>query len=467
MESIIINLSDSKPLYIQIYEHIRNGIINGDYRKNEPLPSIRGLAKALSVSKITVEKAYDQLCSEGYIVGRERSRYYVAELSELTFFRPESVKSKKTPDTLDSKKEYIFDFASGEMDSEGFDFALWRRYMGRAFSDVPRLMKYGDPSGEAELRREIAKYLNHSRGVVTEPSNIIVGANTQVLIAQLCTLLNAEKDIIAFENPGFKNGRRIFTDYGYKVLPISSENEGIDIDELKKSSAKAAYVSPSHQFPTGQIMPAPKRLALLKWAAESGAYVIEDDYDSEFRYYGNPIPAMKGMDTKDRVIYVGSFSKIIPPSIRISYMVLPENLLNAFKERISHYNQTASATEQLTLALYMADGQLERQIRRLRNIYSEKRRIFISELSRAFGAEGEIHDNGSGLFVIFEVKTDKTKEEIKAAAEKNKIRLSFLSDFYMGNSPEKSGKRLLLYFSSVKASDMEKAANLLKKTVLE
>ncbi|MGI6773719.1 MAG: PLP-dependent aminotransferase family protein [Clostridiales bacterium] len=466
MDSIIISLTGSKPLYMQIYEHIRNSIIKGEYAKNEPLPSIRGLAKALSVSKITVEKAYDQLCSEGYIEGRERSRFYVAELSEPAWISPEiQIKHKKAAESGDDRTEYLYDFSSGEMDLEGFDFALWKKYMSRALSSTERLMKYGETRGEKELRAEIAKYLNRSRGVSVEPSQIIVGANTQVLIGQLCTLLDAEKDTIAFENPGFSNGRRVFTDHGFTVLPISTQDGGVNVEELKKSGAKAVYVSPSHQFPTGQIMPAPKRLSLLKWAAENGSYIIEDDYDSEFRYYGNPIPAMKGMDRQDYVIYVGSFSKIIPPSIRISYMILPEKLLKVYKSREAYYSQTASATEQLTLALFLADGQLDRQIRRLRNIYSEKRRQFNKTLGTVFGDKGEIYDTGSGLFVIFDARTDKTRLEIKEAAAERHIRVRFVGDYYMEKDRRENDKRLLLYFSSIKTADMHKALTLLKEAI--
>lgn len=463
MDTMMIQLNKDRPLYLQIYEHIKSSIISGVLKEREALPSIRRLAATLSVSKITVERAYDQLFSEGYIEGAERSRFAVATLSESYYLYDEKKQKQISYDSSHKKEEISYDFSSGEMDAEGFDFFLWRKYMSRALLDGARLMKYGEICGEVELRQQIAKYLMASRGVVTSAEQIIIGSNTQVLIGQLCTLFDPKQDKIAFENPGFKNGRRVFFDYGFEIVPIEMTPQGLDESSLRKSTSKAVFVSPSHQFPTGLIMPAPRRISLLNWAYENNSYIIEDDYDSEYRYYGNPIPAMKGMDQSDRVIYIGSFSKIIPPSIRISYMVLPENLMEKYRGRESHYSQTASAIEQMTLSLYMEDGQLERQIRRLKKIYSEKRRLFISNLKDAFGDDCKIYDNSSGLFVILEPKFKIDRVALKEAGRKNGCRISCVEDFLMEKSKNHSSKiRLILYFSSIKSTHIPDAVQALK-----
>ncbi|MEG6586805.1 MocR-like pyridoxine biosynthesis transcription factor PdxR [Dendrosporobacter sp. 1207_IL3150] len=457
-------LSETKkdPLYIQLYNHFRQEIEQCRLQQGEKLPSIRGLSNSLSISKITVEKAYQQLLSEGYIQSFNRSRYSVNKFEGNII----PIKTKHTLIKSDSsskrEEEVIYDFSSGEMDMDGFDFALWKRYISKVFSNKGRLMRYGNSQGEEELRTEIAKYIHKSRGVHVHKDQIIVGAGIQTLLHTLCSMLKLEYNSIAFEEPGFKNGRRIFTDHSFEIMPTKMSKDGIDMEELSKNEARLVYVSPSHQFPTGYIMPIGKRHRLLQWAQDVKGIIIEDDYDSEFRYFGRPIPALKGLDASGNVVYLGSFSKIIPPSIRISYMVLPDTLMEVYQKSASLYNQAASTAEQLALAKFMADGHLERQIRRLRKLYADKRLIFFDAIKNILGKNVEVNVSEAGLHTILAVKTGLTAKELVERALVKGCRIAPVRDYYINKSTEKL-PQIILYFSKIPSNEIARAVKLLKE----
>ncbi|WP_378951734.1 PLP-dependent aminotransferase family protein [Pelosinus sp. sgz500959] len=460
----LITLESKKitPLYIQLYNYFKTEIEDNRLNQGEKLPSIRGLAKSLSISKITVEKAYQQLVSEGYIENYDRSRYTVNKLDRL-ICKTTSFPIEKKNDTkkIILKSNVRYDFSSGEMDIDGFDFSLWKRYISKAFLHKERLVSYGNIKGEEELRIEIAKYIQKSRGVYTHKSQIIIGAGVQNLLSILCSILKLENNSIAFEEPGFKNGRRIFADNAFKIKPIKMKKDGIDMEELVDSGETLVYVSPSHQFPTGYIMPIGRRNQLLNWAKAKNGTIIEDDYDSEFRYYGRPIPALKGLDTRGNVVYLGSFSKIIPPSIRISYMVLPEKFLEIYQKKSSLYNQAASTIEQLALAQFMADGHLERQIRKLRKLYYEKNRLFFDSIKTILGENVEVNENESGLHTILTVKSNLQARELVERALQHGCRVAPVEDYYWEVAPEKL-PQIILYFSKIPGAEMKAAMEQLK-----
>ena len=462
MNLIILESKKITPLYIQLYNYYKTQIEENKLHQNEKLPSIRGLAKSLSISKITVEKAYQQLASEGYIENCDRSRYTVNKL--------EGFISNKTPLLIDHlsfntiispTNPVLYDFSSGEMDIDGFDFSLWKRYVSKAFLHKDRLVSYGNIKGEEELRTEIAKYIHSSRGVYTQSSQIIIGAGVQNLLSILCSILKLENSSIAFEEPGFKNGRRIFADNGFSIKPIKMKNNGIDMEQLVDSGETLVYVSPSHQFPTGYIMPIGRRNQLLNWAKTNNGTIIEDDYDSEFRYFGRPIPALKGLDTRGNVVYLGSFSKVIPPSIRISYMVLPEKFLDVYQKKSSLYNQAASTIEQLALAQFMSDGHLERQIRKLRKLYYEKSRLFFDAIKNILGENVEVNANESGLHTILTVKSPLQARQLVEKALDHGCSVAPVEDYYWEVAPEKS-PQIILYFSKIPGDQMETAIKRLK-----
>ena len=462
MNLIILESKKITPLYIQLYHYFKTGIEGNRLHQGEKLPSIRGLAKSLSISKITVEKAYEQLASEGYIENCDRSRYTVNKLEGfMCKITPPLIENPFEHNIIIPKNKVLYDFSSGEMDIDGFDFSLWKRYISKAFLHKERLVSYGNIKGEEELRTEIVKYIQKSRGVYTDRSQIIIGAGVQNLLSILCSLFKLENNSIAFEEPGFKNGRRIFADNDFKIKPIKMQRDGIDMDALLESGENLVYVSPSHQFPTGYIMPIGRRNQLLNWAKTRSGTIIEDDYDSEFRYYGRPIPALKGLDTRGNVVYLGSFSKVIPPSIRISYMVLPEKFLEIYQKKSSLYNQAASTIEQLALAQFMADGHLERQIRKLRKLYFEKSRLFFDAIKTILGENVEVNENESGLHTILTVKSNLLARELGERALQHGCRVAPVEDYYWEVAPQKL-PQIILYFSKIPGAEMKPAIQALK-----
>ena len=463
MELIMLSPDSKEPLYIQLYKHFKGEIENSRLSEGEKLPSIRGLAKSLAVSKITVEKAYQQLMSEGYIENCDRSRYRVNNYEGIAFKAAWPADTQAAASTVEIEEGTVFyDFASGEMDIDGFNFSLWKRYVSKVFANKERLVGYGNIQGEEELRSEIAKYVHNSRGGKVSKEQIIIGPGVQSLLNTLCSILKADTSSIAFEEPGFKNGRHIFADHGFQIIPIKMKTDGIDMEELVASKTRLVYVSPSHQFPTGYIMPIGKRNRLLRWAEEVEATIIEDDYDSEFRYFGRPIPALKGLDYGENVVYLGSFSKVMPPSMRISYMVLPDRLLPVYHKNSSLYNQAASTIEQLALAKFMGDGHLERQIRRLRKLYYEKSLLFFDALKRVFGRLVEVNETESGLHTLITVHSELTAQELVDRAMAKGCRVASVQDYYWENTPEKQ-PRMILYFSKIPAGNMLQAVQLLKE----
>lgn len=462
MNLIRLESKKTTPLYIQLYNYFKAEIEANRLNQGEKLPSIRGLSQSLSISKITVEKAYQQLMSEGYIENFDRSRYSVNKLDGLIGkTTPVMIENQYKQSTPLQKNKILYDFSSGEMDIDGFDFSLWKRYISKAFIHRERLVGYGNIKGEEELRAEIVKYIHKSRGVYTHKSQIIIGAGVQNLLSILCSILKLENKSIAFEEPGFKNGRRIFADNAFTIKPINMKKDGIDMEELVNSGEKLVYVSPSHQFPTGYVMPIGRRNQLLNWAKTRSGIIIEDDYDSEFRYYGRPIPALKGLDTRGNVVYLGSFSKIIPPSIRISYMVLPEKFLEIYQQKSSLYNQAASTIEQLALAQFMSDGHLERQIRRVRKLYYEKSQLFFDTINNVFGENVEVTENESGLHTILTVNSELQARELSERALKQGCRVAPVEDYYW-EVPSQKLPQILLYFSKIPAGEITTAIKLLK-----
>lgn len=461
MELIMLDAKRKDPLYMQLYQHFRKEIEQNRLPEGVKLPSIRGLSGSLSVSKITVEKAYQQLMSEGYIQNNNRSRYIVNKFEGIAVPATPVYKTGRPAGLKQRSDLVLFDFSSGEMDIDGFDFPLWKRYINKVFANKSRLVGYGSSSGEAELRQEIVKYIHNSRGVNVDQGQIIVGAGIQTLLHTLCSLLKLNYHSIAFEEPGFKHGRQIFSDHSFHILPVKMNKDGIDMEKLAQSGARLVYVSPSHQFPTGYIMPVGKRNRLLSWSEQVNGMIIEDDYDSEFRYFGRPIPALKALDTGDNVVYLGSFSKIIPPSIRISYMVLPERLMEVYRRNSHFYNQAASTVEQLALARYMEDGHLERQIRRLRKLYHEKKQLFFAALKNILGNRVAVSESDAGLHTLLTVKSDLPAQELADRALARGCRIAPVRDYYLESSPEKL-PQLILYFSKIPAPDFTRAIHLLK-----
>ncbi len=461
--AVNLDSTEKTPLYIQLYNFIKNEIITGNLEPNTKLPSIRQLALGLNMSRTTIEATYHQLAVEGYIKSEPKVGYFVSPIEINKFVK---IKTDGTyMGNMEKEKEEQFttyDFRSDYVDKEAFDFSLWKKYINKALKKNERFLSYGSYQGEYELRKEIAKYIHQSRGVICTPEQIVVGAGVQSLLHVLCAILKPGHDSIGFEEPGFKKGQRVFRDHNFKIVPIRMENDGIDINYLSESGTKIVYVSPSHQFPMGSTMPINKRIQLLNWAHSNKGIIIEDDYDSELRYFGRPIPSLQGLNNGANVVYMGTFSKILLPSLRISYMVLPQDLLEQFREEISQYNQTSSKIEQIALSLFMRDGLLEKHIRKLRKLYARKNQLLIDTIKRIMGDRVDILGKETGLHILLAVKISLSLEEIVLRAEQAGVKVIPVSNSFTDGTSI-GYPLILLSYGGIPREHIEPAIKLLNK----
>lgn len=417
-------------LYEFLYKKIRDDIVSSRLSPDEKLPSKRTLSKNLSISTITVENAYSQLIAEGYIYSVPKSGFYV---SHITGAAPRESKAPVFTEEKSPKKENTFfaDFTSNSVPYSSFPFVTWTRLMRDTMAENPETIMASSPSeGIFELRRTIAGYLFQFRGMVVSPDRIIIGAGTEYLYGLIIQLLGRDK-IYAVEEPGYQKISKIYRSSGVATVHIPLDSKGVDIDELNKSEADVLHISPSHHFPTGIVTPISRRYELLSWAKEKeGRYIIEDDYDSEFRLLGKPVPTLQSIDTSQKVIYINTFSKSLTPTIRISYMVLPEGLAREYKKSLGFYSCTVPNFEQYTLAKFIGRGFFEKHINRMRNYYrSQRDSVMNSILSRPNYGAVKIKEEDAGLHFLLQVKTDLTDQELKEKAEEKGIKISCLSEY--------------------------------------
>jgi len=414
-------------LYEQLYRHIKEDILSGHLVAGEKLPSKRTLASHLEVSVITVKNAYEQLIAEGYIYSVEKRGYFVSAVQQTLPHGEASVLPGKT-----DERRYELDLVTNSISAEDFPFTVWAKLMRRTILDRDTGLLQPTPfNGAPELRRAIAENLQQFRGMTVDPEQIVIGAGTEVLYHLLIQLLGRER-IYAVEDPGYSKIGRIYESNRVALRRIALDEAGLSADALRRSGADVVHISPSHHYPTGIVMPITRRQELLRWAAEGeGRYILEDDYDSEFRFVGRPIPTMFSTDRHQRVIYLNTFSKTIAPSIRISYMILPSHLLAEYRSRLSFYSCTVSSFEQYTLAAFMAQGRYEQHINRMRNHYRQKRDAVIEAIRTGpLAGRTEIMEQDAGLHFLLRLDTGRSDEELRQAAAEKGIRLAFLSDYY-------------------------------------
>ncbi len=410
-------------LYEQLYRAIKADILSGALRPGEKLPSKRMLANHLEVSVITVKTAYEQLIAEGYLYGVEKKGYFVSPVERLTggAAAPAAVAPQR-------ETQWFLDFAASSTAEEQFPFSTWAKLMRRTILEQDTGLLRPTPStGIPELRRAIAATLHQFRGLSVNPEQIIVGAGTEFLYSLLVQLLGRDK-VYAVEDPGYRKIAAVYQSSGVAVRPIPLDGSGLSAEALRRSDAHVVHISPSHHYPTGIVMPISRRQELLRWAGEGeGRYILEDDYDSEFRFVGRPIPTMTSIDTAQRVIYLNTFSKTIAPSIRISYMVLPPHLLAEYRARLGFYAGTVSSFEQYTLAQFLSQGRYEQHLGRMRKHYHQKRDAVI----RCFAAlRATITEQDAGLHFLVTLPTGLPDDVLRRRAAAQGLRLAFLSDYY-------------------------------------
>lgn len=380
-----------EPLYIQLYTYYKELIEAGTLKAGTKLPSIRKCAMERRMSRTTVEAAYMQLAAEGYVMPQAGSGFYVSELEY-----PSAQPMEAQPKLPEDKQKIRYDLASATVDRKSFNFDIWRRYIKSALRNTERLLSYGDVQGEYDLRKALCDYVREKRGVVCTPEQIVVGAGVQSLLQILCSLTGSRSPV-AFTGMVFKQGEAVFQDRGVETLRVDQIDEDYTCFEERKVAM--LYTSPSHITPWGGVMPMKIRLGLLAFAEKNNCLIIEDDYDSEFNYYTRPTPSLQGLDGGRHVVYMSTFSKLLVPSLRVSFMVLPIGLMKQYEDKGRYYNQTVSKVEQIALCQFIRDGHLEKQIKKARKVYMGKQEKFIESIESVFGT-GAIVQKGSGGFLI-------------------------------------------------------------------
>ncbi len=416
--------------YSKLYDYLKKEITTNQIAYGGKLPSVRKASELFGVSRTTVQSAYFDLAADGFIMSEPKSGYYVS-------YKPVKKENKTKHKKIENN--IIYDFTSDSADKESFDFNLWRRYIKSALRQDERLLSYSESQGEIELREALSDYIRENRNVNASPDRIVVGAGVQNLLGVLCSLIDDRTDV-SFPNKSFIQGTSLFKDYGFNVT-------------YKNKDAKIIYVSPSHMTRFGDVMPNKRRIELVKYSAKNNSLVIEDDYESDFLYNSRPTPSLHALSGGNNVVYIGSFSKLLLPSIRISFMVLTEELAEKYKENINNYNQTASKTEQIALCQFIRDGHLKSQIRKTRRFYTSKAKNFAELLSLEFkNAHIEISENA--LQIKMSIPFNKSID----AFEKNGISV-FIEEY------ENGLLKLVLNTSSIETTEFKNAINSLKKAI--
>ncbi|MEK3882546.1 PLP-dependent aminotransferase family protein [Paenibacillus sp. PL2-23] len=408
------------PLYMQLYLYVRKQIETGAMAAGQALPSIRQLSHHLGISKNTVEAAYAQLVAEGYTVSKERGGYRVQAIEELVAPPGSSASAQHAPSApaAAASKKIRYDFRYGDIAFDRFPHTAWRSCVTESLAlNDKDVFGYGDPQGHYGLRESIAQYVYQSRGMDCGADQIYLCAGTQHAVSMLIQLLGLHAASIAMEEPGYVGVKSVFRSSGCTLLPIGIEHDGINLHQLQADAkdARIVYVTPSHQFPLGMVMPVQKRLRLLQWAAEGERYIIEDDYDSEFRYSSAPIPALKALDTQDRVIYTGTFSKSFLPAVRLSYIIFPERLAQQLRAKLTLYSQAASPLLQGAVWLFMKNGHYARHVRKMRRVYHARHKALLDAIQEHFGEHASIIGDCSGMHVLLNVPGRAASELLELA----------------------------------------------------
>lgn len=470
-------------LYEHLYKEIKNDILIGNLKAHEKLPSKRALAAHLNVSVVTVENAYSQLLAEGYIYSKPKSGFYVcdvkAEDADVVGGRNACYTSRSEDHVTEhshvirehaespGQNRFFADFVNNSTLSENFPFSTWTKLMRETMmDDREKLMKRSPSGGIFELRKAIADYLYQFRGMSVSPNQIIVGAGTEYLYGLIIQLLGRDS-VYGVENPGYQKIQHIYDAYQVKCCYIDMDESGVNIDSLERSGADVVHISPSHHFPTGTVTPASRRYELLGWAAkQEGRYIIEDEYDSEFRLVGNPIPALQSIDASDKVIYMNTFSKSLSSTIRISYMVLPIPLMVRYNHVLSFYACTVSNFDQYTLTRFIQEGYLEKHINRMRKFYRNSRdRILGCIRNHRLYPQVTIKEENAGLHFLMEIDTSYTDREMVDRAAAAGINISSLSQYCHGKEQEDS-HTLVINYSGIEEDIIEEACDRLLESVV-
>ena len=437
----IILENEEMPRYLRVYQYYKDLILSGQLQAGIKLPSIRKASVQLQVSRTTMESAYMLLAAEGYIISKPQSGYYVTDIGNKENQYEDLPKSYEGM----NESNIRYDFVTSNVDRDSFRFELWRRYMKSALRQDERLLSYGEPQGEWDFREVLCGYLQKERSVVCSPEQIVIGAGVQSLLNILCPLLKGRKNIL-FHNPNFMQGRAVFEDYNFEIAREQDEIDG-----------GIYYISPSQLTKWSGVLNITERRQLLKEAQKQDFLIIEDDYNSEFRYFQKPTPALQGLAGGQGVIYLGTFSKMLLPSIRMSFMVLPPELMEAYQARRGMYNQTASKAEQIAITQFIRDGHLNSQIRKSRKIHLAKSMELAETVENVLGTKGEPRIGETGFHVYVTLDTDLSAEDVAKKAKEKGLLILPEADSGEGRPT------IMLNIANVAVSDYETAMTLLKE----
>ena len=445
------------PMYMQLYTQLKEEILSHQRPPRSKLPSRRTLAAQLGVSLSTVNGAYEQLLAEGYIAARPRSGYYVCAIDTLQVAeKPPALCPEPEPE----QKPCAIDFHPGRIDEEKFPFSVWQRLVRAAASD-PMLLRRTPPQGDYGLRQAVADYLFSARGVRCAPEQMVIGAGADALLGMLSYLLDNDY-ALGVENPVYNKAYRLFARTGHPVVPVQTDKSGIPVEQLPPAGKIVLYTTPSHQYPLGYRMPMSRRVELLNWScAARDRYIIEDDYDSEFRYSGKPLPSLQSADKNSRVIYMGTFSRVLAPSVRIAYMVLPQPLLERYRRTYDCFSTGVSTLEQLTLRSFLQQGFFTRHVNRMRVVYGQKHKT----LTEALSACGQLTPIGepAGTQVTVRVRNGMDEAELVRRAAEAGVAVYPISPYFIGPMDGRFRGKILLGFGALSDGQITRGVGLLRQ----
>lgn len=476
------------PLFHQIYERIREAILARRLKTGSQLPPTRVLAQELNVSRNTVINAFEQLIAEGYLVGKLGAGTFVTEklpddllqarVEKIDLPRKKSVRSiskrgkllTEIPVTFSPDSSKVRAFQTGFTATREFPADIWTRTVGRALRKMPRknldYLDYDKLQGYFPLREAIARYLGTSRGLICEPEQILMVAGSQQGLDLTARVLFDKGDDVWIEDPNYRGALGALLGAEANVIPVPLDREGINIEAGKRMSKlpRAVYVTPSHHFPLGVVMSLSRRLELLEWSSRNSVWIVEDDYDSEFRYDGKSIAALQGLDSDNRVIYIGTFSKVMFPALRLGYLVVPSDLLESFAKALLFTSVHTPMLEQIAMTDFINEGHFGRHIRKMRKIYAERQKILVEEIREKLGDFLEVREDEAGMHIIVWLKEGYDDSELsRRAAEKN-INVSPLSFYCI---KEKLPGGLILGYTGLEKNEIRRGVNGLLEVLKE
>lgn len=455
---IYLKKNNKEPLYLQIYSQIKKEILDGVLKERQVLTGSRSLAKTLNISRNTVDNAYSQLLAEGYIRSKKGIGHIVMKVPEIKVVeRQKNLITTRTHMVKDiNQHKVLFDLTNSSYTSDLFPKSLWKRYtlecLERLESEA-KISSYQDKQGELYLRRNLLSYLERIRGVCCDESQIVITCGIQQSLDYICKMMPTDRSTILMEEPGFNKAVSVFANNGMIIQTVPVDDNGIIVSNLPVlQNVCAVYATPSHQFPTGATLPINRRYELLEWIKQNDVYIIEDDFDSEQRYYSKPIPSLQSIDMNHRVIYLGTFSKALSPSIRMGYMILPPQLLKIYLDKFETYNSTVPLLNQYVIGRLIETGHYDRHIRRLNNVFRKRLELFLSEFADVKD-KIKITSNGSGQYFLLEFSEKANQGEVIEKALEHGVKVYSTMQFWQ----EKAAcppNTLFLGFSKINIEDI-------------